>query len=312
MTKLKEFFNEVSKDNRIFTAEDVGEMPIDEFRNNRDAIFHQMANLGVPRRYQLAGNDDVIYVHAYTRADGTQVKAHYRSKHGNLTGAAAGTNNQTYSTDPFLKGGIEYNDIQKQNDINSSIIDNVIESSMDNGFMQEVLPIAAQNLRNSMHDFESAYNNEKATIVNRSDFKNQELNNIFDMLGIDKNSKGVFYGFDSPESEQLSKSKDLEQYIKENFDNLKSGNILEGSFEFKKGVGISDLDNFAGIKKVTLFHPKIDENGYFTALLLDKYDFDKISGWSPVAIVNNWGYKQQEKGTLENYFNMYFVIKKVH
>ena len=93
MTKLREFFNEVSNDNRIFTAEDVGEMPLEEFRDNEKAIFHQMANLGVPRRYQLAGNDDVIYVHAYTRADGTQVKAHYRSKHENLTGAAANANN---------------------------------------------------------------------------------------------------------------------------------------------------------------------------------------------------------------------------
>ena len=99
MTKLKEFFNEELKDNRKFTAEDVGEMPLNEFRDNEKAIFHQMANLGIPRRSQLAGNDDVIYVHAYTRADGTQVKAHYRSRHGHLTGAAAGTNNQTYLAD---------------------------------------------------------------------------------------------------------------------------------------------------------------------------------------------------------------------
>lgn len=90
MANLKDFFNKISNNNRIFTAEDIGEMSGDEYEKNEKAIFHQLQNVGVPRRNQLNGNSDVVYVHAYTKTDGTQVKAHYRSKNGNsITGGAA-------------------------------------------------------------------------------------------------------------------------------------------------------------------------------------------------------------------------------
>ncbi len=90
MPKLKDFFNKISNNNRIFTAEDIGEMSGNEYQQNEKAIFHQLKNLGIPRRNQLNGNPDVVYVNSYTKADGTQVKAHYRSKNGSsMTGAAA-------------------------------------------------------------------------------------------------------------------------------------------------------------------------------------------------------------------------------
>ena len=79
MANLKDFFKKISNNNRIFTAEDIGEMSGDEYEKNEKAIFHQLQNVGVPRRNQLNGNSDVVYVHAYTKTDGTQVKAHYRS-----------------------------------------------------------------------------------------------------------------------------------------------------------------------------------------------------------------------------------------
>ena len=55
-------------------------MSVDEFMENEKAIDYQMANLGIPRESELSGNSDVVYVHAYTRDDGTEVRAHYRSK----------------------------------------------------------------------------------------------------------------------------------------------------------------------------------------------------------------------------------------
>ena len=52
-------------------------MSVDEFMENEKAIDYQMANLGIPRESELTGNPDVVYVHAYTRDDGTEVRAHY-------------------------------------------------------------------------------------------------------------------------------------------------------------------------------------------------------------------------------------------
>lgn len=103
MASLRNFINAITNDNRIYTAEDIGSMTNKEFMANEKAIDYQMANLGIPRESDLAGNPDVVYVHGYTRDDGTEVRAHYRSKpdgvvgnnyqiSGTITGAAAGVN----------------------------------------------------------------------------------------------------------------------------------------------------------------------------------------------------------------------------
>lgn len=90
MANLRDFFNKVANNNRIYTAEDIGEMSGNEFSQNEKAIDYQMGNLGIPRRNDLNGNSDVIFVHSYIRSDGTQVKSHYRSKNGgSITGGAA-------------------------------------------------------------------------------------------------------------------------------------------------------------------------------------------------------------------------------
>ena len=52
----------------------------EEFRTHEKAIDYQLSNIGIPRNADIAASDDVVYVHAYKRADGTEVKAHYRSK----------------------------------------------------------------------------------------------------------------------------------------------------------------------------------------------------------------------------------------
>ena len=80
MANLRNFINAIANDNRIYTAEDIGKMTNKEFMANEKAIDYQMANLGIPRESELTGNPDVVYVHAYTRDDGTEVRAHYRSK----------------------------------------------------------------------------------------------------------------------------------------------------------------------------------------------------------------------------------------
>ena len=116
MASLRNFINAITNDNKIYTAEDIGGMSGDEFMENEKAINYQMANLGIPRESELASNSDVVYVHAYTRDDGTEVKAHYRSKpdgagsnnyehSGTNTGAAANIKQPT-----LLEGGITYND----------------------------------------------------------------------------------------------------------------------------------------------------------------------------------------------------------
>ena len=60
-------------------------MKPDEYNSKEKEIFAQMnSSIGIPRERELkhaaTTGDGVIYVHSYTRSDGTEVKGYYRSK----------------------------------------------------------------------------------------------------------------------------------------------------------------------------------------------------------------------------------------
>lgn len=55
-------------------------MSIREFKNRAEEFIAQHRVLGLPDEKELAGSDNVVHVNAYTREDGTEVKAHWRSK----------------------------------------------------------------------------------------------------------------------------------------------------------------------------------------------------------------------------------------
>ena len=91
MTKFKNYFNAISGDERIFSREDIANMTNTEYKNNEKAINYQLTNIGVPTNKELKNSENVVYVKAYTKDDGTNVKAHYRSKPDNKL-----TNNLSY------------------------------------------------------------------------------------------------------------------------------------------------------------------------------------------------------------------------
>lgn len=80
---LKGYENKKSKNNNIFTQEDIEEMTAEEREKNKEAIIYQKQTIGVPTRKQaekIAQKGGLIKVSAYTRADGTSVKSYYRSR----------------------------------------------------------------------------------------------------------------------------------------------------------------------------------------------------------------------------------------
>ncbi len=46
-------------------------------------------------------------------------------------------------------------------------------------------------------------------------------------------------------------------------------------------------------------------------MIIDYYDFTHREGNSPSVKLNNWGYSMQEKGLLENQFNIYQIKEKL-
>ena len=55
-------------------------MPFGEVIKNKQELLGQYRVLGVPTEKELQDSDNVVHVEAYTREDGTEVRAHWRSK----------------------------------------------------------------------------------------------------------------------------------------------------------------------------------------------------------------------------------------
>lgn len=78
--KFKNYKNSYTNNNRIYSFSDIYNMPISEMIKRKQELLSQYRVLGVPTEQELKGSDNVVYVHAYTREDGTEVKAHWRGK----------------------------------------------------------------------------------------------------------------------------------------------------------------------------------------------------------------------------------------
>lgn len=313
MAKLKDFFNKVSNNNRIYTAEDIGEMFSNEFSQNEKAIDYQMGNLGIPRRNDLNGNSDAVFVQAYTRADGTKVKAHYRSKNGGtMTGAAADLEQPT-----MVEGGITYNDYPISE---NASVGNCFQHQIDsmNGFLNQIgLGIGINGLgypliqndavalwnmaSDSTGIYNSDYINKNGALYNDADslideynpYKTKIKEKVKSQFG-DVNVPGVVLHENSNVANAMINSPEMDNFIKNNYSDLKSGKEISGSFRFG---GFTNLHNAFG--SVDVLSAKA-QGDYVDITVLDTYDFNKDD---PNPFVK-MGRKAQETGKLNPYFTI--------
>ena len=323
MASLRNFINAITNDNKIYTAEDIGGMSGDEFMENEKAIDYQMANLGIPRNADLIGNPDVVYVHAYTRDDGTEVRAHYRSKpdgvggnnyehSGTSTGASANIEQPT-----VLEGGITYNDypINKNAGISNYLDHNI--NSVAGSFSEQMLNWGVNALGYPLNQNDAValwnmasnptgiYNNDyirkNGTLYNDVDsltseytpYKTKIKNKIKSQFG-DVNVPGVVLHENSNVSNVIAHSEELESFIRNNYADLKSGKEVSGSFRFN---GFTNLHNAFG--SVDVLSAKTRGN-YVDVTLLDTYDFNK----NDKNLFVKMGRRSQETGKLNPYFTI--------
>ena len=323
MTNLRNFINAITNDSRIYTAEDIGEMTSKEFLANEKAIDYQIETLGIPRRGDLAGSSDVVYVHSYSRDDGTKVKAHYRSKPdgvvsnnyqigGTSTGASANIEQPT-----VLEGGITYNDYPiSENAQIGDYFQHQINST--NGFLNEIglnlginllgYPLTqndAVKMWNMASDSTGIYNNDyirrNGALYNDVDTLTSEFtpykkiikDKIKSQFG-DVNVPGVVLHENSNVSNAIAHSEELGNFIIDNYADLKSGKEVSGSFRFN---GFTNLHNAFG--SVDVLSAKVRGN-YVDVTLLDTYDFNK-NDKNPFV---KMGRSAQKTGKLNPYFTI--------
>ena len=77
---LTGYKNPLNGDNRIYTAEDIGDMSHKEFGSLEKIIDAQINSIGIPRRRDLSVfGGGTIYIQPYTRRDGMKIGGHYRA-----------------------------------------------------------------------------------------------------------------------------------------------------------------------------------------------------------------------------------------
>ena len=83
--KFKNYRNSYTNDDRIYSFDDIYNMKFGDVLRNKKELLAQYCVLGVPTESELRGSENVVYVNAYTRDDGTEVKAHWRSRPDGIT-----------------------------------------------------------------------------------------------------------------------------------------------------------------------------------------------------------------------------------
>ena len=176
---------------------------------------------------------------------------------------------------------------------------------------KKVMPVSGANLDNAINDFAYAKSSEHARVINsRTQITNQGLNKLMDDIKIPKDSRGVIYGNNSEQSKILWQSPEIQNFIKNNLQDLISGNTKDVyDIEFVKDEFFDDL--YYGLQHCKLFNPQITPDGYFKGIIVDYYDFVKRTVNGIGDYLNNWGYSMQEKGLLENQFNIYIIFGKL-
>ena len=88
----------------------------------------QNRKIGVPSTTELQNSSNVIWINPYTRDDGTQVKGHWRAKHGSISkdGSTflAATNTQNIENYDSLNRGI---DVQEPYEIFTDILLSIVK-----------------------------------------------------------------------------------------------------------------------------------------------------------------------------------------
>ena len=293
MTKFKNYFNAISGDERIFSREDIANMTNTEYKNNEKAINYQLTNIGVPTNKELMNSENVVYVKAYTKDDGTHVKSHYRSKPDNKL-----TNNLSCNSKNQSKQS-------KQSEFKRPLLAYNAEINKNRPETKELMDLFILGLDN-------APKNDKYTIIPSS--KTKSINNALRInnslsLKIDNDWGGVRFTEDSRLSKNLSNSSQLQKQVKnycqkhKNIDN-----------ETHIGIELTEDKNLNySIGHGTILNPTIDKKGNFSGLLFDKYDFESQylkykEKYSKVAFYNEFAYAYQQFNKIKNNIKYYYLL----
>ena len=309
--KYKNYRNSKTNDNRIYTTEDIKNMSMGEIFRRKEEILAQNRVIGVPSESELRSSSNVVYVHEYTREDGTHVRAHWRSKRGDGTAeikqdrgiTTGGASKIDRTKEEVLisklpKNNDEFFDKERNKPVSKLMrINSEYNYNRPDAKLFMDIALAGPDGVPSTQDYQISTRNVK------------DVNEKYNLTGnkeIPKNYKGFEFSKDSPTAVRLNNSEELKREI---FNKEKNYNSETGKFksdkleiEFKQDKNLQ-----YSFGHMTILNPKI-EDGYVKGTAYDKYDFEAMYGKNFKDVpketrdLNNKAYVLQSIKHLKNYY----------
>ena len=320
--KYKNYRNSYTNEDKIYSRKNIADMSVREAFSRKDEIMSQYNSIGIPSEGELQSSPNAVWVEAYTRDDGTEVRGYWRSR---PEGSAENNSNDNVKSDDIttdeqvtVTGGASRIDREKEP---SEIKD--LPKNNDDFFEKE---------RNNPQSILMRVNGEKnadrpdaklfmdialvgpKNVPSTQDYKfvsskhNKEINDKYNLTGnkeIPEHYDGFVFSANSPTAQTLNNSEEFKNQI------LSSKNYDSTTGAFKTGKLEIEFNNDKNLQysfgHMTVLEPKI-ENGYITGTGYDKYNYEAMYGkkFENVSLetksLNNKARFLQATGKLKNYY----------
>ena len=78
--RFKNYRNSHTNEDTIYSKKNIADMSVREAFSRKDEIMAQHDAIGIPSEGELQSSPNAVWVEAYTRDDGTEVRGHWRSR----------------------------------------------------------------------------------------------------------------------------------------------------------------------------------------------------------------------------------------
>ena len=333
--KFKNYRNSHTNEDTIYSRKNIADMSVREAFSRKDEIMAQHNSIGIPSEGELKSSPNAVWVEAYTREDGTEVRGHWRSrpegsgttvtsnsqikneeiqknKQDTITGGASEVTNED------IKNAENKKDVPKMT-TSAKIQESVAKNNpFANKYPEQEYYKISLNLdkiretgevpewmkeHNDVRTLDKIGNKELSENIKEKIIECAKENNDTKTLN---NVNDVFVITAKPSSDLTNlviNNPKFNQEIENRISDIEDGKYEKSSFSYIfNDIDRSEKDKYKDfstnhvISKCDVHNVKVEQNGEISATIIDYYDFSKGGG-----SINDNAYKQQQNRHLENY-----------
>lgn len=144
--KYKNYRNSYTNEDKIYSRKNIADMSVREAFSKKNEIMAQHNSIGIPSEGELKNSPNAVWVEAYTRDDGTEVRGYWRSKPEGSSDENS-TNEQAVENDTEkLSNDVENNSVSKDKDTKYT---KPVEGKITSDFGYRTSPVAGTSTNHS-------------------------------------------------------------------------------------------------------------------------------------------------------------------